>query len=227
MGVLAGSGSAGCPSPASVSSERVRTSSFVELGLVLLAASRGSGDSILISGLRRVIGSWKIMPEVGAAQPAQLLRRACRRGSRRRRAPRRPRSAAIGQQPEQATAERRLPAAGLADQAEHLARRRCRSETPSTARTGPRGRAVPDAQVADARRPVARRLITLRPRRLPRPRIPAHVDRLRRAARSTGLMVSLRPSPSSVRPVTSSDDRQARGRGPSTRSRTPRRRSPG
>ena len=113
-----------------------RISSSFELRLVRLAASRRSGLSIVISGSSRVIGSWKISPSSGPRSARTLLGRCGRRGSRPSIADLAGGGGAVGQQPEDRPAERRLAAARLADQPERLAGSAISNETPSTARTG-------------------------------------------------------------------------------------------
>ena len=129
---------------------------------------------------------------------------------------------AVGQQAEHAAAERRLAAARLADEARGSRPAPIEKQTPSTARTG--SPSVPyqtrrsrtsrigspsPRSVAPIHGPSARRRRAAAPSDRPRLRRspPGAPDlRLRSCcgARISGLMTSLRPSPSSVKPVTSS-----------------------
>ena len=200
----------GMPIPASASSERRRISSLSRSGSCAFSVSR-KWSSIVSSGSRRVIGSWKISPSSGPRMLAHLLRRRSRRRFAAAIANLAGDRGALGQQPEHAAAERRLAAAGLADEPECLARARARSETPSTARTG--SPSVP----YQTRRSLTERIGSLTadlrstrhrrcsgsgagPARLPL----RDLGRSMRRVRISGLRTSLRPSPTSVKPVTSS-----------------------
>ena len=99
-----------------------------------------------MSGFSRVIGSWKISPRSGPRS---------RRSSLSRHADEVPAAVehlavgdgALGQQPEDAAAERRLAAARLADEPEHLARADVERDAVDRAH-GAAQRPVVDAQVA-------------------------------------------------------------------------------
>ena len=138
----------GMPIRPSVSSERRRTSASVELRLVLLQRLA----EVVLDPEQRVQPRHRLLEdeaELRAAEPAQLARR------HRHEVPAAVEHLTVGRRPlrqqaEDAAAERRLAAAGLADEAEDVARVDLERDAVDGAHL-PAGRAVPDPQVADAR----------------------------------------------------------------------------
>ena len=110
----------GMPIPPSVSSERRRIGAVVELRLVLL---EGLAE-VVLDAHERVQPRHRLLedePEVGPAEPAQLPCPRGRRGSLPPYSTSPSDTAPSGRRPDDAAAERRLPAPGLPDEPEHLA----------------------------------------------------------------------------------------------------------
>ena len=150
-----------------------------------------------MSGLSRVIGSWKMSPRSGPAEATQLLvRHPDEVPAAVEHLP--VRDGCLREQPEDPAPERRLPAARLADEAQDLPG--ADVERHSVDRPhGAAGRAVVHAQVAHRDDRLRGSLAAPRSAAVG-PRSTFTSGRFR----STGLIVSFSPSPSSVSPVTRS-----------------------